>query len=317
MKMSMGDVHPRATLRRMGLFDRGRDKNIVVGDEILVLLPTTKNKINKTWKGPYRVVGKPRENEHSIMIKEKRKLFLANMIKKYHRRTDDRNEEITQLCVIAIIETENDSSMENSERDQLTNLHSHESKQDVCIGKELTENECVKIRQLIGKYSNILSHVPGTTNLAEHCINSTSVEPVISKPYQPYPLPYDTRERLKEQIIEKEDKIVIIKSSSEYASIVVIVKKKDFSDRICVDYRKLNTITPADPEPMSTADDLFQKMCTAKYFSALDMTKGFWRVEMNEDDIKKTTFVTPDRHLKNFKGPSFGLKPPVQLSLSA
>ena len=51
---------------------------------------------------------------------------------------------------------------------------------------------------------------------------------------------------------------------------------------MCVDYRKLNRITLADLEPMTTADDLFQKMSTAKYFSMLDRTKGFWVVEMNK-----------------------------------
>jgi len=41
---------------------------------------------------------------------------------------------------------------------------------------------------------------------------------------------------------------------------VVVVKKKDGSNRVCVDYRKLNKLTVFDPEPMPAAVDLFQKV---------------------------------------------------------
>ena len=57
---------------------------------------------------------------------------------------------------------------------------------------------------------------------------------------------------------------VIRKSDSQYASRVVVVKKKNSSDRICVDFRKLNKITLVDPEPMTTPDELFQKMSHEK-----------------------------------------------------
>ena len=46
-------------------------------------------------------------------------------------------------------------------------------------------------------------------------------------------------------------------STSPYASPIVMVKKKDGSNSVCVDFRKLNKITKVDPEPMTTAEDLF------------------------------------------------------------
>ena len=45
-----------------------------------------------------------------------------------------------------------------------------------------------------------------------------------------------------------------------YASPVVVVKKKDASARVCVDYRKLNKITVMDPVPMTNSEDLMQKV---------------------------------------------------------
>ena len=52
---------------------------------------------------------------------------------------------------------------------------------------------------------------------------------------------------------------IIRKSESPYASPIVIVKNKDRSNRICVHYCKLNKFTLADPEPMTTTDNLFRR----------------------------------------------------------
>ena len=53
---------------------------------------------------------------------------------------------------------------------------------------------------------------------------------------------------------------IIRESSSPFASPIVIAKKNDGSGRICVDYRKSNKLTVADPEIMAAAEDLFQRL---------------------------------------------------------
>ena len=67
---------------------------------------------------------------------------------------------------------------------------------------------------------------------------------------------------------------IIREPSSPFASPIVIVKKKDGSDRICVDFWKLNELTVAAPEPMITAEDLFQQLGKSKYYSKIDLSKG-------------------------------------------
>ena len=89
---------------------------------------------------------------------------------------------------------------------------------------------------------------------------------------------------------------VIRKSNSPYASPVVIVKKKDNTNRICVDCRKWNKITEFDPEPILSSDDLFTKLGGSKYFSKLDLSKGYWQIKVKDEDVKKTGFVTHDGH---------------------
>ena len=132
----------------------------------------------------------------------------------------------------------------------------------------------------------------------------TDSTPIQSKPY---PLFYAIRENLKTEIQEMLDLGIIRASASPYASPIVIVKKKDGSNRICVDYRKLNKVTVADPEPIKTPKDLFQRLRKTNYFSKIDLRKGYWQIPVAEEDVKKTAFVTPDGNFEFIQMP-FGMK---------
>ena len=99
---------------------------------------------------------------------------------------------------------------------------------------------------------------------------------------------------------------IIRESRSPYASPVVIVKKSDGSNRVCVDYRKVNKLAVFDPEPMPTAEELFQETGNDKFFSKVDLSKGYWQIKVAEEDIPKTAFVTPDGHWEFLRMP-FGI----------
>ena len=75
---------------------------------------------------------------------------------------------------------------------------------------------------------------------------------------------------------------------------------------MCVDYRKLNKLTVFDPEPMSAAVDLFQKLNGDNFFSKVDLSKGYWQVTILEVDIPKMAFVTQDCSYEFLKMP-FGM----------
>ena len=83
---------------------------------------------------------------------------------------------------------------------------------------------------------------------------------------------------------------VIRESSSPCALSVVVVKKKDNTNRICVDYRRLNKLTVFDPEQMPTAEHLFQKLNGDKN-NRIDLSKAYWQISIPEGDIPKTAFV--------------------------
>ena len=127
--------------------------------------------------------------------------------------------------------------------------------------------------------------------MIKHEIELTENIPVRSRPY---PLPYAMRENLKKEIEDILSLGIIRKSNSSFASPIVIVKKKNGSDRICVDNRKLNKLAVEDPEPMTTAEDLFPGLGKRKYYSKIDLSKAYGQIPVAEEDIEKTVFITPD-----------------------
>ena len=130
-----------------------------------------------------------------------------------------------------------------------------------------------------------------STRLTEHMIDLTNNRPIRCKPY---PLPYDKRGWIREEIKNMMDTGIVRESSLLYAFPRVVVKKKDGSNRMCIDYRKLNLVAVADPAPLTTAEDLFGKLGKCPYFSTVDLSKGYWQIPVTEEDMHKNAFVTQD-----------------------
>ena len=85
-----------------------------------------------------------------------------------------------------------------------------------------------------------------------------------------------------------------------------IVKKKDGSMRLCVDYHALNEVTIKNRYPLPRIDDLFDQLKGAKYFSKIDPRSVYFQLKIRESDIPKTTFVTRYGQFE-FTVMSFGL----------
>ena len=85
---------------------------------------------------------------------------------------------------------------------------------------------------------------------------------------------------------------VIEPANSPYNSPVVMVKKSDGSNRCCVDMRQINSITKFDAEPMPDIDAIMTRASQARFFTKMDMTKGYWHVIMDEESRPLTAFNT-------------------------
>ena len=130
----------------------------------------------------------------------------------------------------------------------------------------------------------------GKTNLYQHTIDTGEAKPIKLNPYRTSPR---YLEFLKEEIANMLKNGLIRKSFSPWSAPIVVVNKKNGKFRLCVDYRKLNTVTKPDAYPVPRIADMLDALGHSAFFSTLDLASGFWQVEVSAKDREKTAFTTP------------------------
>ena len=106
----------------------------------------------------------------------------------------------------------------------------------------LTLSQMEDVEQLLRQYSGLFATKNsdlGRTSVVKHNINTGDARPV-KQPLRRIPA-HMTKE-VNSQNDEMISKGVIEPSTSPWASNIVLVKKKDGSTRICIDYRRLNAV---------------------------------------------------------------------------
>ena len=83
----------------------------------------------------------------------------------------------------------------------------------------------------------------------------------------------------------------MVKSHSPWALPILIVKKKDGTNRVVIDYRRLNTITKKDSYPLPRIDNAIDKLGGAQFFSAMDLISGYWQINLTEEDQEKCAII--------------------------
>ena len=101
------------------------------------------------------------------------------------------------------------------------------------LGEELPEDQRRVSKDLVRRYPNMFTDMPSETDVIQHQIKLTEDTPIRS---MPYPLLYAMREELRNEVDTMLEMGVVRRSTSTYASSVVMVNKKDDSNRVCVDF---------------------------------------------------------------------------------
>ena len=111
--------------------------------------------------------------------------------------------------------------------------------------------------------------------------------PVSMAPYRTAPAELV---ELKKQIEELMEKQFIRPNTSPWGAPVLLVKKKDESSRLCVDYRQLNKMTIKNKYPLPRIDDLMDQLHGFSVFSKIDLRSGYHQILVKADDVQKTAF---------------------------
>ena len=298
---------------------------------MLILLPTDHNKLLMQWQGPYEVLERVGASDYKLRVKGKIKTYHANLLKQYFPReevtgqlqggqmclpvvekvgSDSQSSEIGSverngteqeeandggvLEKVCSAMTDGESGLGDGDNELLLELPYTSAKEtiaDVILGPSLTGEQKAEVSQLLAEFTDVMTDVPGRTNLIKTNIQLTTDEPVRSKPY---PIPYATRDIINEEVGKMLELGVIEPSNSPYAAPIVLVPKPDGSIRFCIDYRKLNSVTVFDSEPIPDVEAIFAKLTHSKYFTKIDLSKGYWQIALDEESKEKTAFSAPN-----------------------
>lgn len=277
---------------------RAREKTFTVGDNVLILQPSSTHKLLNTWIGPATIVELTRQHSAKVELEDGsiRELHF-NKLRPYVSRAQH---------IGLIFDEDKDFG----------DVHCAPTDRVVCSSNDIAEHieqaistlQTVQRRELsrvLCRYLDVFNAQLGRARVEGHTVQVTP--DCAPKRLRPYRVPIALQNEVDRQIHELLQTGLIEESSSEWAHPVVCVSKKDGSVRLCVDYRLLNKFTVADAYPMQCSHDLLYEMGAAQYITVLDLTKGYWQIPMKEDAKSYTAFVTHAGHYQ-WKVLPFGMK---------
>ena len=172
---------------------------------------------------------------------------------------------------------------------------------------QLNENQRQIFMKLLSNYRDIfalgIKDLSGC-KLGTHSIRTLDVPPIFQHPYR---ISHTEREYLKNEIKLLMDHGIIEPSDSAWSSPVILVPKSNGKKRLCIDYRKLNSVTISETFPVPLVLDILERLGDSDWFTTLDMASGYWQVLIEPGSKPKTAFSTPDGHFQFTRLP-FGLK---------
>ena len=318
-----------------------RGRTYQEGEE--VLLPTTSRSLEAQWQGPYKITRKLSDLDYEVDTgrhTKRLRVFHTNLLKKWKSRRElvmFSNNDIMSEVYCPLKSSENWKDVEISEhltseqkqmmsnllekyscvfsdKPSITNVAVHhietcsENWKDVEISEHLTSEQKQMMSNLLEKYSCVFSDKPSITNVAVHHIETLDAKPIRQAPYR---IPHALKEKIQAELEDMLKLGIIEKSNSNWAAPVVIVPKKQdgvqTGIRICVDFRKLNSVSNFDAYPLPRMEDLIENLGEAKFITKLDLTKGYYQIPLSPETKEKSAFITPSG-LYQFNVMPFGMK---------
>ena len=321
-----------ASQRKKYYDKKTQDRKFSVGEEVLVLLPSASNKLLSSWLGPfpitkvfhpdYRVLVKGKQKVfHANMLKRYvRREEAADVavggskcvqsvgdfvpwreisplldevdmsVPKVPSTSSGDFHAVESVCSAGVVQDHGEDVSIPTLSVPMSTSIPDEDVSCVQFDDALSEVQLDELKAVFQTHADILTTRPGvfSGNLMLE-IPLTSDVPIRRKMYN---LPFSSKEVVEKEIQVMLDLEIIEPSKSPYSSPVVLVRKKDGSCRFCIDFRGLNKITVFDAEPIPNVEDLFVRLAHSRFFTKIDLAKGYWQILVLPEDRPKTAFAT-------------------------
>ena len=141
-----------------------RDRHFRPGDQVLILLPTTSNKLLAEWQGPYMITRKLGKVNYKVRMPEKRKrlkIFDANMLCEWHSP-------IALSCWV------NEVSEDDSAGEYIITWSDPDNNSRPDVGEHLSTQQLQDVHTLWNTFSSVMSETLGLTRTSHSYWNSTT-----------------------------------------------------------------------------------------------------------------------------------------------
>lgn len=177
------------------------------------------------------------------------------------------------------------------------------------IEHPLTDNESEQFLSILRKFPISKNNTLGKTHLLEHIIETGEAKPVKQKHHIWSPF---VQEKVMEEINRMISLGVIEPSQSPWNNPLVVVPKSDGRLRICLDSRKLNSVSLPDAYPLQHINRILGRLQSTKVISSVDLKDAFWQISLEQTSRPKTAFTIPGFGHFQFARLPFGLSNSAQ-----
>ena len=176
-------------------YDRNaRHREFKPGDQVLILLPTSNNKLLAEWRGPYPIMRKVSDVNYEVKLTDGRRrncIFHVNMLREWHSPS------AASFLAEEIVE----EAQDDEDDVVLWDGTGADDGEQPKVGHSLPPTQRTELDQLLQQFSDVLSSRPGRTQIAECCIRTGAASPIRLPPYR---LPHAYRDIVKSELEEME-----------------------------------------------------------------------------------------------------------------
>jgi len=230
-----------------------RIRKFNIGDKVLIMLPTSENKLLAKWKGPYKIIEQVGEVNYKIATSDspkKTRIMHVNMLRKIcegketsealwanYKAVELGAPDTTRLVTVQMPHNldadakicENYDKLEvageeNEERydenEDIPSWKDSRQAEEILMSTQLTVEQKYELKQLLKSYADVLCGKPGKTKLTERKVYAGEAGPIRVHPYR---VPHQYCEQVKIEIAEMLEQGIIEPSASDWAFPIVVV----------------------------------------------------------------------------------------------
>src|SRR3989442_10291776 len=165
LKFAAEMAEEHSLLVQQGYVDRynkhAKDKVFQEGDKVLILLPTSSNRLVSTWQGPGVVSSKISDNSYRISIDGGSRTVHSNRLRLYK----------CQIETVGVIFDEEEQFGNIVHYPEVDKMNDNEKRIKDLDLSHLGLNKAEQLRRVLLKHTKVFDDKPGCCNILEHEIN--------------------------------------------------------------------------------------------------------------------------------------------------